>query len=397
MTRDVFLMTNSVAPDKLGGLERYVRGLAAALARAGVRTTVVAKRIDPGHPAVETGDDGVRVLRHDVPSKRSRSFALQYPWRTWWSIRSILDAHPDAILHGHFPLPMTTVLKPFSAGASRPFVYTFHAPVHQELLSERQNTYVLPSAVRRPVVGTLRRLEASIVSRASRVAVLSEFMRDHLAALAPRAGAEAELIPGGVDTDWFTPSGAEVPGADPLLFTARRLTPRTGVTELIPAMAAVVARHPRARLAIAGDGHLRPRIESDIVRFRLRDNVTLLGRISEEDLRGWYRRATLTVMPTTQLEGFGLTTAESLFCGTPVLVTPIGANPELVAGMDRRFVTRSADHDGIAAGILDLLGAPEALAAARRSLPGSLPRQWSWEAIAARHLDLYDTHLAGVR
>jgi glycosyltransferase involved in cell wall biosynthesis len=389
MTHDVLLMTNAVAPDQLGGMERYVRELAAALVRAGVSTAVVAKRVSPDAPGHEVGADGVTLIRHTVPSKRSRSFALRYPWHTWRSIRAILAAHPHAVLHGHFPLPMI----PLVSSAARPFLYTFHAPVHRELLSERQGSYALPAAVHRPVVATLRRLEALVVSRASRVAVLSEFMRGQMAELAPRAAEDAFLIPGGVDTGWFVP-GAFRPAADPLLFTARRLTPRTGVTELVAAMAAVVARHPRARLAIAGDGRLRARIEQEIAALGLGENVELLGRISDTDLRDWYHRATLTVMPTTELEGFGLTTAESLLCGTPVLVTPVGANPELVAGLDPRFVTPSADRYGIAAGILRLLDAPEVLTAARGTLPGARATTWSWDAIAQRHVDLYATQLA---
>ncbi|WP_051167671.1 glycosyltransferase family 4 protein [Actinoplanes sp. N902-109] len=390
-------MTNALAPDKLGGLERYVRELAAALVRAGVDVAVVAKRVLPHSPDVETGADGVRLIRHDIPSKDSKSFALQYPWRTWRSIRSILDEHPHALLHGHFPLPMMTLVKPY-APAPRPFLYTLHAPVHKELLAERQGTYVLPELVQKPVVNTLRRVEASVVKRAAGVAVLSEFMRTQVAELSSRAAAEATLVPGGVDTGWFRPGGGPVDDfGDALLFTARRLTPRTGVTELVAAMASVVERHPRAKLAIAGDGHLRPRIEADIVAHGLEKNVELLGRVSEEELRSWYRSATLTVMPTTELEGFGLTTAESLLCGTPVLVTPIGANPELVRHMDPRFVTPGADRIGIARGIIDLLDAPDVLSQARRSLPGDLPRRWSWDAVAAKHIELYESRLGGFR
>jgi len=388
---DVLLMTNAIAPDKLGGLERYVRELAAALVRAGVNAAVVGKRVLPHSPDEEIGEDGVRLIRHDVPSKASKTFALQYPWRTWRSIRSIIDEHPKAVLHGHFPLPMMTLVRPFATPA-RPFLYTLHAPVHKELLVERQGTYALPGVVQRPVVSTLKKVEASVVAQASGVAVLSEFMRTQVAELSARAGEKAMLIPGGVDTTWFRPGDqSPEPAGDPLLFTARRLTPRTGVTELVAAMTTVVARHPRAKLVIAGDGHLRPRIEADIAALGLEKNIELLGRVSEEELRAWYRIATLTVMPTTELEGFGLTTAESLLCGTPVLVTPVGANPELVHDMDPRFVTPSADRDGIARGIVALLDEPEVIEAARRALPGERVSRWSWDDIAARHIELYES------
>jgi len=381
---DVLLLTNAVAPDKLGGLERYVRELAAALVRAGVGAAVVAKRTAPHLAGDEIGADGVRLIRHDVPSKAGRSFALRYPWRTWRSVRSILRDHPDAVLHGHFPLPL--VVPP-----RRPYFYTLHAPVHKELLAERQGTYVLPAAVQRPVVAALRRAEASILTRASGVAVLSEFMRTQVAELAPRVAERAEILPGGVDTGWFRPG--DQPYEESLLFTARRLTPRTGVTELVAAMVSVVERHPRARLVVAGDGHLRPRIEADIARLGLAKNVELLGRIGEDELRSWYRRATLTVMPTAELEGFGLTTAESLLCGTPVLVTPVGANPELVRDLGSRFVTPTADRAGLARGVVALLDDPSVLLAARRLLPGARAVRWSWDTVAERYLEQYQACL----
>lgn len=391
MAPDVLLLTNAIAPDKLGGLERYVRELAAALVRAGVGTAVVAKRLLPHSPDEEVGEDGVRIFRHDVPSKQSRSFAVQYPWRTWRSVRSILAEQRGAVLHAHFPLPALNLTKPFAQVPGR-YLYTLHAPVHKELLSERQGTYVLPGVVQRPVVGALRRLEAAVVSRASRVVVLSEFMRTQVAELSPPAAANALVVPGGVDTSWFCPGArAYTEPAEPLLFAARRLTPRTGVTELVTAMSAVVQRFPRARLAIAGDGHLRPGVEADIDRLGLRKNVELLGRVSEEELRSWYRLATFSIMPTAELEGFGLSTAESLLCGTPVLVTPVGANPELVRDMDPRFVAPGADPAGLARGIVTLLEAPALLAAARGRLPGARAVAWGWDHVAARHIELYRT------
>lgn len=389
----VVLVTNAVAPDKLGGLERYVRELAAALVRSGVETAVVAKRLSPDHPSTETGEDGVTLVRHDVPDKRRLLFAAQYPWYTRRGVRTAVQQRSGAVVHGHFPVPMLSMI-----GARRqprrPFLYTFHAPVYRELLSERQGTYALPTALQRPAVGLLRRVEAAVVNRAASVTVLSEYMRAQLALLSPRVAENARIIPGGVDTRWFAPDAAQVapsPSA-PRIFTARRLVPRTGVTEIIAAMPHVIARHPEARLAIAGDGHLRAVVERQIVQLGLSASVQLLGRVSEERLRDEYRMATFTVMPTAELEGFGLTTAESLACGTPVLVTPVGANPELVAGMDPRFVARSAEAPAIADAIVALLDQPDIIAAARRELPGQRVRTWSWDTIAEHYIDLYERH-----
>jgi SAM-dependent methyltransferase len=61
------------------------------------------------------------------------------------------------------------------------------------------------------------------------------------------------------------------------------------------------------------------------------------------------------VLPTRELEGFGLVTAEALACGTPVLGTPVGATPELLEPLDPDLVFRAATPDAMAADLDALL------------------------------------------
>ena len=96
--RHVIIVTNALAPDKLGGLERYVRELAAGLVRQGLQVTVLTKRVHPEHPAREVGPDGVAVVRHNVPSKRLRTFALRYPVHVAASIwKEVGHLEPEAL------------------------------------------------------------------------------------------------------------------------------------------------------------------------------------------------------------------------------------------------------------------------------------------------------------
>src|SRR5207249_3724225 len=152
-----------------------------------------------------------------------------------------------------------------------PYLATFHAPVYREALAERQGSYALPRAVQTPAVAALKAAERLVVRRASSVLTLSRYMQGELAQLSKRAAASSVLIPGGIATTRFSPGPAEADdwaaGAEPLLFAARRFTPRTGVLELIEAMPAVLRRYPLARLALAGDGHLRPVVEQTIRRL----------------------------------------------------------------------------------------------------------------------------------
>ena len=385
----VLMLTNALSPDKLGGLERYVRELSAHLVAKGVPVTVLTKQVHADHPLEEIGSDGVRIVRQPVPDKSRRTFALQYPaYVALGTLRHTRGLGPGWILHGHYALtslPLVTT--------RRPYLYTFHAPVHKEILSERGDTYALPRPVQSAAVAAVRTAERFVVARATRSITLSRFMRSELAELSATAAARSEVVAGGIDTDWFCPgpklrSQWAAPAA-PLLFTARRLTGRTGVSELVEAMPEVLVHHPQAQLAIAGDGHLRDIIDRRIRQLGLDRSVVLLGRISDVELRDWYRAADLVVTPTQELEGFGLSTAEALAVGTPVLVTPIGANPELVRELDPQLVAEGSSSADLARGICQLVDQPALLERVRRDARAWAETRWSWDRVVDRHLELY--------
>ena len=387
--RHVIILSNAVAPDKLGGLERYVRELAAGLVRQGTRVTVVAKRVRPEHPARELGSDGVAVVRHEVPSKRLRTFALRYPLRVAAAIWSeVGHPEPGTVVHAQYALPALPL-----ALRGIPYVYTFQAPVHREMLAERQDSYALPRIVQAPAVASLKAAERLVVRRASRVFTLSRYMQGELAGLSKRAAASSILIPGGIDTRHFSPGPAErddwAAEAEPLLFAARRFTPRTGVLELIQAMPSVLQRFPRARLAVAGEGHMRPMVEDAIQQLGLGAAVRLLGRIGEEALVNWYRLATVSVMPTQSLEGFGLSTAESLACGTPVVATPVGANPELLAPLHPSLLARGSTPEDLSSAICRVVETSGVLMDVRARARDHVHPSMSWDEIARRYLEHY--------
>jgi glycosyltransferase involved in cell wall biosynthesis len=85
-----------------------------------------------------------------------------------------------------------------------------------------------------------------------------------------------------------------------------------------------------------------------------------LGRISDLELPLAYAACDAFVLPTAELECFGIIALEALSAGRPVLATPVGAIPEVISRFDSSWLARSAEVEDIT----DLL---------RRYLEGKLP------------------------
>ena len=381
-------LTNAITPDKLGGLERYVRELAEQLARDGLDVTVITKRVLTASPSREITPDGVVLLRHDVPSKSTKTFALRYPFVVGYGVLRDLRRVPrTSVVHCHYAFTTLPLLL-----TRRPYVYTFHAPVHKEILNERGGSYALPVAVQRGAVRAVRMVEQLILRRARTIVVLSDAMAREVEALSPGSREKILKIPGGFDSHFFCPSDesrlAEL-SAPLRLFTARRLTVRTGVVELVEAVDALSQRGIDATLRIAGDGHQRHEIEQKIRDLGLEERVLLLGRISDEAVRDEYRAADLVVMPTQELEGFGLTTAEAMASGAVVVGTPIGANVEVIGEFNRDLVSADSSPQAIAAVIADACDSSTSLNQLRRTAATYARDRWSWKAVAKAYEGLY--------
>jgi len=73
--------------------------------------------------------------------------------------------------------------------------------------------------------------------------------------------------------------------------------------------------------------------------------------VTDDDLVGHYQAADLFVLPTVAMEGFGISTVEALSANLPVIGTPAGATPEILAPIDERLLTDDTSVESIARGI----------------------------------------------
>ena len=190
-----------------------------------------------------------------------------------------------------------------------------------------------------------RLMERAAYSSAKSFITLSQAFKDVLVKEYRVDPGRVHVVPGGVDLKQFSPGDQDEarerlgwPKDVPILLCVRRLVRRMGLEVVLDAFAAIAKKHPDSILILGGSGLIRGELETKIESVSLTSRVRLAGFIPESQLALAYRAANLSIVPSQFLEGFGLAAVESLACGTPVLVSPVGGLPETVNLLDPSLI-----------------------------------------------------------
>lgn len=173
----------------------------------------------------------------------------------------------------------------------------------------------------------------------------------------------------------------------PVLFFAGNREPRKNLGRLIDAIEIVHREGVAVKLRLAGPaGWKNNELHAKIAASPVRDAITFLGYLTEEDLREQYRTCAAVVYPSVY-EGFGLPLLEAFSMGARV-ITSRGTVMEEIAGAAARYFD-PFDSSDIARVIRTVLAEtpPDAAAFAdyRRVLD-----TFTWEASARKLLGLFE-------
>jgi glycosyltransferase involved in cell wall biosynthesis len=408
VSRRVLIVTDSFYPNQ-GGCERVIAESSRALRRLGHELVILTGTDDPTLPRTAHWAD-LEIIRYRFSSRNTWLLNLSAILGSARAVSRVLrDRRPFHLIHYH------GVFGAAGARLSRrarglPRMVTFHGPVDREfVLSQRSRVFQrrpVRRLLQRPFValysGWLRRLQAASL-RAVSVVALSRYTAEIAASRLPARprGNGVYIIPAGVDLARFAPSrdrpGVRValglPVQAHVLLTVRRLVPRMGLEQLIEAMDEVRHHDSRVHLVIGGRGPLKARLCQQVHELHLDGHVTLAGFISEDALPGYYQAADLFVLPSIDLEGFGLVTLEALACGTPVLATRTGANAELLEELGDEFLVDAPTANQLAKGILRFIDQAVADPALRHQCRAHVERRYSWPRHAEQLTALWEAML----
>ncbi len=171
-----------------------------------------------------------------------------------------------------------------------------------------------------------------------------------------------------------------------VFLTTRLLEPLYNVGCVLRAFKLIQERFPEAELTVAGEGWQRAELEALAASLELR-NTKFIGRVSFDDMPAMYDSADV-YLTATDLDNMPSSITECLASGLPVVTTDAGGIPYIVQHEETCLMVSRNDHEAMAASAIRLLEDEEL--ARKIAIQGrEQSRQWTWEGVGARWLDLY--------
>ena len=229
------------------------------------------------------------------------------------------------------------------------------------------------------------------------VVSISEYNRRRNVSESFISAGRTKVIYNGVEAGWTGSPEARVStrSATPYLFYAGQLIREKGVWTLIRAFSLFLQGRPggNIELWLAGEGPEAEGLRSETERLGIAHDVRFLGQ--RDDVPELMAGAAASVIPSEWPEAFGLTAAEAMASGKPVIVSDAGALPEVVG--DCGMIFPKGDARELAA-LLAKAADPHADLAEMTARARSRVQQvFSLDRMAEDYIELFQHVLNGAR
>ena len=311
------VVVNNFFPPRVGGSSHLSDALARGHAARAHEVLVVTAAY--GEAPAQEQRDGIRIVRFPAAMLPETRFAVSFdlsfasrPSLPRDLARLLDDFRPDVIhQHGQF-MDLTWATGAYARRRGIPVLLSVHTRLENPAALYRHAFRTLDATL---VAPRLRRYRPRIV-------VMDAHMRDYITARYRGGYRELVPIPVGVDPVWVRGGDAAVGrelagvGDAPILLSVGHVIPLRDRVGLVEALPAVLARHPDARLVVAGrvyyDVFLRRATELGVAYA-----VRPLGAVPKASIPHLLAAATLE--SHEQGDGMGTATLEAMAAGVPIV------------------------------------------------------------------------------
>ncbi|GAB4346711.1 MAG: glycosyltransferase family 4 protein [Candidatus Abyssubacteria bacterium] len=315
----------------VGGAEVHFQEIFKRLVARGHEVTLLCSRHDRTFPE-EEWIDGIRIVR------RGNRFAFNFAVPRAYK-REFERSDIDIVVEDSNKVPFYTPLY-----VRKPLFIQIHHLHGRSIYGDA----FLPAAM---YVHLMERL-IGVFDRGAQFVAVSESSKAELVSMGLRPE-DIEVIHNGLDHSLYTPDES-VRSKAPLVACVTRLKRYKGVHLLLQAMTQVKIAVPDVRLLVAGSGDYAPALHTLARKLDLGDSVEFTGFITDEEKAELYRRAHVSVNPSSK-EGWGLNVIEANACGTPVVAADVPGLRDSVVNGETGLLYPHADIEAQAKAIITLL------------------------------------------
>ncbi len=378
------LLTSDFLPN-VGGMATHAHELAKALARAGHEVHIVHPVYGKGGKDFVEQFDGFIAHRLFIANDTPRIKHLVYVARVRSYILRLHAARRIDLIHWHDLTPNCWTTR--TLHRRFPIVWTNHTSNYLEYCETRVGRIKIRAYLGHPdaIISPSRELNEKSL----------------------RTGLPPErlfYIPNGVDAVKFRP-GASSEGIEarhgldpgkPIIICPRRLEPKNGVEYFIRAVPLVRNKWPDAQFLIVGGGfpEERKRFEEMLDAWGLRGTVVFTGNVPNDAMPRFYAASDAAVLPSL-MEATSIAGLEAMSSGLPLVGTKVGGIPEIVEDGVSGLLVEPRDAEQLADRIIRLLEDPGERRRLGTAARARVERDFSWDVIAGRTLEVYERVLAG--
>lgn len=252
-------------------------------------------------------------------------------------------------------------------------VGTFHAA------SKRQRAIFAVGPILEPVI---EKLSVRIAVSESARLTLTEHLET-----------DAIVIPNGIFAEKFR-NGAARPqwSGKTVGFIGRFEEPRKGLSVLLAALPIVARSIPDVRLLVAGPGEIDDAMKD--IDPQMRDRISFLGRVSDEEKADFLSSVSLYVAPNTGGESFGIILAEAMASGAAVVASDIPAFASLLGDGMYGALFESENELDLAQKMIELLHDDEKRNELARA-GQEHAKIFDWDNIAEQIFSVYEMSMVG--
>ena len=167
--------------------------------------------------------------------------------------------------------------------------------------------------------------------------------------------AKVTIINQPVDISKFNPSNTH--SLENVILCVARIDPVKGIDDIIQALPYVIKSIPNVKLVVAGftsDKNYLKHLKLLAKQLGCERHVEFVGGIPHDELVGFYNSSKIFIL-TSKMEGESIATREAMACGKPVIVTPVGALPDLIDDGINGLLVKNNQPSILAEKIISLL------------------------------------------